>query len=230
MFAAFTMASTSRVVMSACTASTPGMGIARFWSTNPVAAGHWAHRRENVNMRLFVAVWPPDEVIELISGLERPELPALRWTVRPQWHVTLRFLGEVDDVDLVSDALGLLAGSGAEHAVLGPSTAWFPGRRVLQVPVSGLENLSERVNRSDVRPRPGPEVCRRRRRAVPGPSHHCESSRAGSGRRCPGCSTGWDACQRRVDGHRRLSLVLSSLSPDGPVYSEVSKVELADSR
>jgi 2'-5' RNA ligase len=204
------------------------MGIARFWSTNPAAAGHSAHRRENVKMRLFVAVWLPDEVIELISGIERPELPALRWTVRPQWHVTLRFLGEVDEVYLVSDALGLLAGSGTEHAVLGPSTAWFPGRRVLQLPVSGLENLSERVNRAisglDLRRRSAKGTEERFR------GHLTIARVRGRGR--------VDAAQAvRLAGTpvsaewtvASLSLVSSSLKPDGPVYSEVSRVELTDS-
>ena len=48
-------------------------------------------------MRLFVAVWPPYEVVNSIAALERPPLPGLRWTTPDQWHVTMRFLGDVDD-------------------------------------------------------------------------------------------------------------------------------------
>lgn len=55
-------------------------------------------------MRLFVALTPPDEVVDAlrtaIAGLRElaPELAAqLRWTRPEQWHLTLAFLGEVGD-------------------------------------------------------------------------------------------------------------------------------------
>jgi RNA 2',3'-cyclic 3'-phosphodiesterase len=98
-------------------------------------------------VRLFVAVWPPPEVIELISQMPRPELGSVRWTTSEQWHVTLRFFGEVADVDQVAEALHGLSGAAEAVASLGPQTAWFPGRRVLQVPVAGLEELERDVAR-----------------------------------------------------------------------------------
>jgi RNA 2',3'-cyclic 3'-phosphodiesterase len=51
-------------------------------------------------VRLFVAISPPPAVLdELESGVEplRAGWPALRWTGRPAWHLTLAFLGEVGD-------------------------------------------------------------------------------------------------------------------------------------
>jgi RNA 2',3'-cyclic 3'-phosphodiesterase len=51
-------------------------------------------------MRLFVAVTPPPQVLdELGSATEtmRSARPELRWTRPDQWHLTLAFLGEVDD-------------------------------------------------------------------------------------------------------------------------------------
>src|SRR5215472_353395 len=103
-------------------------------------------------MRLFVAVDPPEAVVDLIEALPRPGLAQLRWTTPPQWHVTLRFLGEVadDDVGALSSALDSLAGWYGEpgqpvEAQLGPAVAWFTGRRVLQVPVDGLEALAATV-------------------------------------------------------------------------------------
>ncbi|QDQ12195.1 RNA 2',3'-cyclic phosphodiesterase [Streptomyces spectabilis] len=53
-------------------------------------------------MRLFVAVLPPEPVVAELSGrvadLRRlPGADALRWTERAGWHLTLAFLGEVDD-------------------------------------------------------------------------------------------------------------------------------------
>ena len=49
-------------------------------------------------MRLFIAIAPPPAVLdELESRLAplRASWPALRWTGRPAWHLTLAFLGEV---------------------------------------------------------------------------------------------------------------------------------------
>ena len=42
--------------------------------------------------RLFVAVWPPDDVLDRLAVLPRPEVDGLRWTDQDHWHVTLRFL------------------------------------------------------------------------------------------------------------------------------------------
>ena len=51
-------------------------------------------------MRLFVALTPPPsavaEVLDATAGV-RTAHPELRWTPPEQWHLTLAFLGEVDD-------------------------------------------------------------------------------------------------------------------------------------
>ncbi|MEN3314959.1 MAG: 2,3-cyclic 3-phosphodiesterase [Acidimicrobiaceae bacterium] len=95
--------------------------------------------------RLFVAVWPPAEVLDRVEALERPEVAGLRWTDRSQWHVTLRFLGRAD-VDAARRALAraTLGGPAPAGAVLGPEVDRF-GHRVLHVPVSGLEDLAGAV-------------------------------------------------------------------------------------
>ena len=36
--------------------------------------------------RLFVAVWPPDDVVAELAALPRPDQPGLRWTTPDQWH------------------------------------------------------------------------------------------------------------------------------------------------
>ena len=89
--------------------------------------------------RLFVAVWPPDEVLDLIEALPRPQVEGLRWTTRDQWHVTLRFLGECDLDDALS-AFRSIAGSAADVA-MGPTTGRF-GRRILHVPTEGLLSVA----------------------------------------------------------------------------------------
>lgn len=93
--------------------------------------------------RLFVAVWPPPAVLDLLSALPRPAVPGLRWTTPGQWHVTLRFLGSVDP-DEASVAFGRVAPDGPVVARLGPAVGRF-GATVLQVPVGGLDGTAVTV-------------------------------------------------------------------------------------
>jgi 2'-5' RNA ligase len=93
--------------------------------------------------RLFVAVWPPDDVLDAVGALDRPDVPGLRWTAREQWHVTLRFLGRVDRADEAVGALGTVAAA-PTTAVVGPTVGRF-GQRVLHVPVAGLEDVAGAV-------------------------------------------------------------------------------------
>jgi RNA 2',3'-cyclic 3'-phosphodiesterase len=105
-------------------------------------------------VRLFVAVSPPEDVLALVEALPRPNLEKLRWTTPEQWHVTMRFLGEVEQPEPVAEAMRALpsdlrrSGVTEVEAVLGPAVAWFTGRRVLQVPVGGIEALAEAVQRA----------------------------------------------------------------------------------
>jgi len=92
--------------------------------------------------RLFVAVWLPDDVLDLIAALPRPEVDGLRWTTRDQWHVTLRFFGSVE-LDEAVDALRRLSAP-STTAELGPDLGRF-GRRILHVPVGGLERVAAAV-------------------------------------------------------------------------------------
>jgi RNA 2',3'-cyclic 3'-phosphodiesterase len=89
-------------------------------------------------VRLFIAVWPPDEIVDRLRALARPEHPEVRWTLPEQWHVTLRFLGEVDA------APPLPSSWPAAEAVLGPVSRRLD-RHVLAVPVAGLDGLAAAV-------------------------------------------------------------------------------------
>lgn len=93
--------------------------------------------------RLFVAAVPPAAVLDEVAALSRPEVDGLRWTTRDQWHVTLRFLGRVTDVDAAMATLHPVALPRCE-ARLGPDVGRF-GRRVLHVPVAGLGDLANAV-------------------------------------------------------------------------------------
>lgn len=49
--------------------------------------------------RAFLAVVPPDPVLDAIDGLlERPKSSRFVWTRRDQWHITLQFYGRVADI------------------------------------------------------------------------------------------------------------------------------------
>ena len=51
-------------------------------------------------MRLFVAIAPPSAVLDELDALVEPLRASrldLRWTNREAWHVTLAFLGQVDE-------------------------------------------------------------------------------------------------------------------------------------
>jgi len=59
-------------------------------------------------MRLFTAIDPPDDARDLLSALQQATSLAARWTDPEQFHVTLRFLGDVpsDQAERINDALG----------------------------------------------------------------------------------------------------------------------------
>jgi RNA 2',3'-cyclic 3'-phosphodiesterase len=97
--------------------------------------------------RLFVAVWPPPELIEQLRRLDRPARPGLRWTTEDQWHVTLRFLGDVaapvEEEALRGGLAGVAAVVPALEAVAGPHAR--PLGPVWVLPVAGLDHLAGRI-------------------------------------------------------------------------------------
>ncbi|WP_405856332.1 RNA 2',3'-cyclic phosphodiesterase [Streptomyces sp. NBC_00090] len=107
-------------------------------------------------MRLFAAVLPPPEQLtelgHVTDRLHRlPGADGLRWTSRPAWHLTLAFMGEVDE-ELLPELRVRLAR--AAHR-----TPPFPlrlhggghfGRRALWTGVAGdLDDLRLLAERSD---------------------------------------------------------------------------------
>ncbi len=94
--------------------------------------------------RLFVAVWPPPEVVAVLGALDRPEVPGVRWSTPEQWMVKVRPLGHVDDrvVAPLVDALEAeLDGAPVAECVLGPATRRLGGQW-LGAPVAGLDDLA----------------------------------------------------------------------------------------
>lgn len=94
--------------------------------------------------RLFVAVWPPPGVLDLVAALPRRDEPGVRWTTRDQWHVTLRFLGTCEVDEAVAALGGLRWPDGPVAATCGPAVSRL-GRDVVVVPVRGLDDLAAAV-------------------------------------------------------------------------------------
>jgi RNA 2',3'-cyclic 3'-phosphodiesterase len=93
--------------------------------------------------RLFIAVWPPEEVAAELTALHRKDQQGVRF-VRPEnWHITLRFLGNAEP-NAVIDALQGVALT-PTVARLGPAVDVL-NERALIVPVSGLDALADAVN------------------------------------------------------------------------------------
>ena len=93
--------------------------------------------------RMFVATWPPPEVMATLAAMERPEPPGVRWSAPEQWMVALRPLGYVEGrvVPPLIDVLEAeLDGAPTAECVLGPATRRLGGDW-LGVPVAGLDEL-----------------------------------------------------------------------------------------
>lgn len=99
-------------------------------------------RHDLTMVRLFVAIWPSDDVCERLRALPRKDRPGVRWVLPDNWHVTLRFLGDADPAevaarldDVVFETAQLRFGPGLD--VL--------GERVIVVPVDGVGDLARAV-------------------------------------------------------------------------------------
>ena len=212
-------------------------------------------------MRAFVAVTVPPKVVDVLAAMERPAFDNLRWTTPEQWHVTLRFLGEIPDAVSVGRALesvpgalastlrarprvvpgaggaiaagepaaGVAAGEAAAGvaagepatgivAELGPVTAWFPGRRVLQVAVAGLDALAQAVTDA-TEPFGTTEDARR---PFVG---HLTLARVRGSRPGPGRLAGLPVHAAWSVGH--VVLMGSTLGPGGARYQTLATVALA---
>jgi 2'-5' RNA ligase len=110
-------------------------------------------------MRLFVAVSPPPDALDELrsaTAAVRAAHPQLRWTRPDQWHLTLAFLGDVDD-EARADLSGRLGRTAARHPPmrLALNGAGRFGDRVLWTRVTGdlvaLRGLAASVRAASVR-------------------------------------------------------------------------------
>ena len=95
--------------------------------------------------RLFVAVWPPDDVLDRLADVERPKDQGVKWVPQESLHITLRFLGDAD-IDEVSARLDEVHFPAAT-AVVGPAFDLL-GERSLISPVAGVDELAAVVQQA----------------------------------------------------------------------------------
>jgi RNA 2',3'-cyclic 3'-phosphodiesterase len=185
-----------------------------------VSEGHQAH----VAMRMFAAVWPDETTRRRLSLLELGPAPGLRLVGPDQWHVTLRFFGDVDD-DLMPGLLDALtraaATVGSVRCEVGPATAWLDGGRVLHVPVAGLDAVARAVREAT-----GPIVPDLE--SGPRPfTGHLTVARSRRGRRDgpdPAALAGVPfVASFDVEA---FDLVASELTPEGPRYTTLARLTL----
>lgn len=105
-------------------------------------APQYAQCMLDIMSRLFVAVWPPEEVAEELRALRRKDQRGVRFVPPENWHVTLRFLGQADP-DAVAAALDGAALPAATARLGGGVDLLFD--RLLAIPVDGLAELAAAV-------------------------------------------------------------------------------------
>lgn len=92
--------------------------------------------------RLFIAVWPPEEVVAELTSLHRKDQRGVRFVRPEQWHVTLRFLGDADPSAVVDSLAGVSLTPARVR--LGPGVDVFADR-ALVIPATGLDQLAASV-------------------------------------------------------------------------------------
>ena len=92
--------------------------------------------------RLFVCLWPPEEVVSALEQLHRKDQVGTRFVDPENWHVTLRFLGNADPND-VAAALNT-AELETTTVDLGPAVDVGKGG-ILFVPATGADDLAASV-------------------------------------------------------------------------------------
>lgn len=101
-------------------------------------------------VRVFAGLWPSPDAVAELARFERPELPGVRWTTPAQWHVTMRFFGEIELAgveDLIEALASAARRSSPLRASIGPCVCRFvPG--ILAVKVAGVDGLAAEIRRA----------------------------------------------------------------------------------
>ena len=109
--------------------------------------------------RLFLALWPPENVLDEIDRALPRGLTALRWQPRERWHVTVAFLGNrephkelarLEQLEAIEPEPMHLAGSGAFGPVLWIGVQTGPWLAQLATDARRIFHVEERRFRAHV--------------------------------------------------------------------------------
>jgi 2'-5' RNA ligase len=98
--------------------------------------------------RAFVAVVPPDTVLDALDARVATltgEARSLRWLPRRQWHITLVFLGRVDDATALRAALAVATRDRAPFTLRLGAGGAFPSPRRASVLWVGIDHGAPEV-------------------------------------------------------------------------------------
>ncbi|HMB91518.1 MAG TPA: RNA 2',3'-cyclic phosphodiesterase [Rhodothermales bacterium] len=87
--------------------------------------------------RLFTAIDLPDEHKARLTALQDPTL-SVRWTPEAQYHLTLRFIGDVDEETLASFEAALASVQAPTFELEGNNLGVFPSLRRPRVIYAGI--------------------------------------------------------------------------------------------
>jgi len=92
--------------------------------------------------RLYLAVWPPEEVVADLTALHRKDQRGVRFVPPESWHITLRFLGEArpEDVRAALEGWSMPAAT----VRLGPAVDVL-AERALVLPATGRDDIAAEV-------------------------------------------------------------------------------------
>lgn len=96
-----------------------------------------------IDVRLFLGLWLPGQWRERLAGLEVP-CPGVKWVEKENLHLTLRFLGEVDEKSLPSLQKHLASISLSPFTLQSSGPGAFPDRLAPRVLWWGVRGRTER--------------------------------------------------------------------------------------
>jgi 2'-5' RNA ligase len=184
-------------------------------------------------MRLFISIDLPDALAEAVADVQEPlrDTPGLTLVEPEQAHVTLKFLGDVDEERIpdVEEAIE----TAVDAADVGPfettvaGLGVFPSMDYISVVWAGIEDSAEEMTRLH-------EAIERETTAIGfDPEDHEFTPHVTLGRLKD--ARGKETVQRVVQGDQptlgrfrvqQVRLTESTLTPDGPRYETVARVSL----
>ena len=173
-------------------------------------------------VRAFFAIYPDEPARGELADVAPDESDDVRVSDMAEWHVTLRFLGQVQGDAMprvIAAATGALACVAPFDVRLGPMTALGTGAKVLFVPAEGADDAARRLDDvlgDLVEPRDGPY------------RGHLTLARARGRGRLPSSLSG---CPVSLSFQvTELALIASRLEPERAVHQVVHRFRLQGSK